>query len=327
MKIEFYQHLFEDEQLANQSRWNNELKKQLTDIFSNPSHGHFSQWQNTVQQLAYLRTNHLQLNQPSIVIGNPDEITADQKVQIHAALMTLQPWRKGPFNYFGVQINSEWRCDLKWQRVKNILTSLKGKSILDVGCGNGYYMLRMLESGAKSVLGVDPTLIFMTQFYALTQSLENKLPTHLLPLAFEDLPNNMNHFDIIFSMGVLYHRRDPLEHLKRLFSHTRQGGELLLETLIVNHKSNYQLIPEQRYAGMRNVWSVPSPTLIEQWLKQSGYENIQLHNLQTTSIEEQHATAWTKNFSLENFLDPSDASKTIEGHPAPIRAIFSAQKP
>ncbi len=326
MNIEFYQHLLNATNIANTSSWDHQLNKQLKDIFSQPPHGHFSQWQVIVNQLSCLQTKHYEFDRASIVIGQASDVANIHSQQIEMLLKALLPWRKGPFNFFGIDIDSEWRCDQKWQRVQRCLPCLQDKSILDVGCGNGYYMLRMLGDGAKSVIGVDPTLIFLAQFYALTQNLNTKLDAHLLPLTFEQLPNTMNHFDVIFSMGVLYHRRNPQEHLQRLFSHLNNGGKLILETLIINNHTSEQLIPEQRYAGMRNVWSVPTPSLIEAWLQQSGFKNIELHDQRVTSVTEQRATEWTKNFSLQNFLDPNDTSKTIEGYPAPVRAIFSAQK-
>jgi len=326
MKIENYSRLFDHSDISNQTQWKDILKKQLEDIFTKPSHGHFKQWLNTVEQLARFETEHYKFNKPLVEIGLPQEINKDENTLIQQLLKAIQPWRKGPFNFFGVHIDSEWRCDKKWQRVLSAVPTLKNKKILDVGCGNGYYMLRMLGADAKNVIGVDPTLIFLAQYTALTQSVSHNLASHLLPITLEQLPRQINQFDIVFSMGVLYHRRDPLEHLKQLHAHTTEGGQLVLETLIINDSKMRQLIPEDRYAGMRNVWNIPSPLLLESWLSQCGYQNIQLQNIQTTEPEEQRATEWTKNFSLKNFLDPNDLSKTIEGYPAPTRAIFCAEK-
>jgi tRNA (mo5U34)-methyltransferase len=50
-------------------------------------------------------------------------------------------------------------------------------------------------------------------------------------------------------------------------------------------------------------------------------------DISTTSIEEQRSTEWMKFESLKDFLDPEDPSKTVEGHPAPIRAVFVAEAP
>lgn len=327
MNIEFYQHLFDNPCLPNHTHWKGPLNKKLKEFFSNPSHGHYNQWLEVLAQLSCLATDDYKLDQAMIEVGTQKDLINQDQQKIESLLKSLLPWRKGPFNFFGTHIDSEWQCDQKWQRVQHALPSLENKNVLDVGCGNGYYMLRMLGDKAKSVIGVDPTLIFLAQFYAITQNINTKLQAHLLPIAFEQLPHDMNQFDTVFSMGVLYHRRDPIEHLQRLFSHTKEGGHLILETLVIDQPHVNELIPDERYAGMRNVWSIPSPILLEDWLKKCGFKNIQLHNIQTTLFTEQRATPWTKNYSLEHFLDPSDSSKTIEGYPAPTRALFTVEKP
>jgi tRNA (mo5U34)-methyltransferase len=327
MNIERYAHLFELNELSNDSGWKSLLQHKLEAVFQKPSHGHFPKWQSAVDQLFIASSSHYKFDTPIIEIGTYDDLTDKQYEAILQSLNSLQPWRKGPFNFFGIHIDTEWRCDKKWQRIQNYLPTFKDKTILDVGCGNGYYMLRMLGEGAKNVIGVDPTLVFLAQYYGLIQCIDRNINAHLLPIAFEELPSQINQFDYVFSMGVLYHRRDPLEHLKRLYLHTSVGGTVFIETLVIDVEESTQLIPQERYAGMRNVWSVPSPTLVQSWLYKSGYENIQLHNIQTTQLEEQRATPWMQNYSLVNFLDPDDHSKTIEGYPAPTRAIFSARRP
>ncbi len=327
MNLDHYAHLFESNELSNDSNWKYLLQQKLETVFLKPSHGHFPKWQNAVNQLSIAKSSYYKFDAPMIEIGAPKDLSTQQHEVIFSALNSLHPWRKGPFNFFGTHIDTEWRCDKKWQRIQGYLPSFKDKTILDVGCGNGYYMLRMLGDGAKTVVGVDPTLVFLAQYYGLIQTIDGNINAHLLPIPFEDLPTQINQFDHVFSMGVLYHRRDPHEHLKRLYQHTSLGGTVLIETLVLDVEQSTQLIPQDRYAGMRNVWSVPSPSLVQTWLRESGYEDIQLHNIQTTQLDEQRATPWMQNYSLVNFLDPKDHTKTIEGHPAPTRAIFSARRP
>ncbi|MEW8068099.1 MAG: DUF1698 domain-containing protein, partial [Candidatus Thiodiazotropha endolucinida] len=45
-----------------------------------------------------------------------------------------------------------------------------------------------------------------------------------------------------------------------------------------------------------------------------------------TTIEEQRATEWMRFESLADYLDPADRSLTIEGYPAPRRAVFVARQ-
>lgn len=324
MKLELYRHLLTDTLSAGQPGWQEKLAGQLDHIFAQPGHGHFNQWLDNVNQLSYVFPSICELDQAAPKIGLASD-TSDH-TGVKRALMNLKPWRKGPFNFCALALDSEWRCDLKWQRILEILPSLAGKTVLDVGCGNGYYMLRMLGAGADKVIGVDPTLLFMAQFYALTQNIQPQLHAHLLPIPFEQLIPELNHFDIIFSMGVLYHRRDPQQHCQQLHARLANEGILLLETLVIDAHGCVELIPEDRYAGMRNVWHIPSPELVIAWLKAVGFEDAQCHSLTVTTVHEQRASVWTQDYSLVQVLDDQDISKTIEGHPAPIRAIFTARK-
>ncbi|MEO1924394.1 MAG: DUF1698 domain-containing protein, partial [Gammaproteobacteria bacterium] len=130
----------------------------------------------------------------------------------------------------------------------------------------------------------------------------------------------------VFSMGVIYHRRDPIEHLEQLRNCLKSGGELVLETLVIDSEQPEDLQPEGRYSKMINVWSIPSCPLLIEWAKAAGFNNVRVIDVTKTTIEEQRKTAWTRFESLIDFLDKDDHNKTIEGYPAPIRAILLAEK-
>lgn len=250
---------------------------------------------------------------------------ATQRAALRAALMALAPWRKGPFELFDVFIDSEWRSDWKWARVAPHLSPLRGRRVLDVGCGNGYSLWRMAEAGAALVLGIDPALAALAQFAAVRRYLGGE-HVHLLPVASGALDARLACFDTVFSMGVLYHRRDPLAHLREVRAALRTGGELLLETLVIADGSTELLVPAGRYAAMRNVWAVPSPATVEQWLAQSGFQHARVVDITATSIDEQRSTDWMTFHSLRDFLMRDAPARTIEGHPAPVRAVFVASR-
>lgn len=247
-------------------------------------------------------------------------------------LLELCPWRKGPFDVFGVSLDAEWRCDRKWARV-NGAVSFAGKTLLDVGSGNGYYLLRALGAGARAVLGIDPTWLYVAQFAALRRSYqpqavtEASLPAWVLPLALEDVPQTARlDADVVLSMGVLYHRKSPIEHLEALRPHVREGGTLVLETLVVPGDERTVLVPKDRYAAMRNVWMIPSVAAACLWLSRCGYRDVQVVDVTPTSPDEQRATEFMTSASLCDFLDPQNPALTIEGYPAPMRAIFLARR-
>ena len=84
----------------------------------------------------------------------------DGETDYSNALIKLKPWRKGPLRFGSTVIETEWRSDWKWERIKKQGIDLSEKFVLDIGAGNGYYLFRMLGAGAKVALGVDPTILF-----------------------------------------------------------------------------------------------------------------------------------------------------------------------
>lgn len=302
------------------AEWANTLQAQL-DTKMEKGHGDLERWQSALDALPDVRPTHIDLLDGLTLDTDCDDQT---RAQMRQALMGLSPWRKGPFDLFGVHVDTEWHSDWKWSRVAPHI-NLKHKRILDVGCGNGYYMWRMLGAGAHSVIGVDPNWLFFCQFQAVQRFLQQEAVWHL-PFPFEDLPANLEGFDTVFSMGVFYHRRSPIEHLLALKDCLVKGGELVLETLVIEGDVNQVLVPEDRYAQMRNVWFLPSIPALERWLRRAGFSDVRCVDVSTTTVEEQRATEWMKFQSLSDYLDPNDHSKTIEGLPAPMRAVIVARK-
>ncbi|MBC3950930.1 tRNA 5-methoxyuridine(34)/uridine 5-oxyacetic acid(34) synthase CmoB [Pseudomonas folii] len=303
------------------AEWANGLQAQL-DTKMAKGHGDLERWQGALNALPDLIPSRVELKDSFTLEVDCDDET---RTQTHAALMGLSPWRKGPFDVFGVHIDTEWRSDWKWSRVSPHL-DLKGKRVLDVGCGNGYYQWRMLGAGADSVIGVDPNWLFFCQFQAMHKYLP-ELPAWHLPFALEDLPPRLEGFDTVFSMGVLYHRKSPIDHLLALKDCLVKGGELVLETMVVEGDVHQVLVPEDRYSQMRNVWFLPSVPALELWLRRAGFVDVRCVDVSVTTVEEQRGTDWMRYQSLSDFLDPDDHSKTVEGLPAPMRAVIVGRKP
>ncbi|MBT8091878.1 MAG: tRNA 5-methoxyuridine(34)/uridine 5-oxyacetic acid(34) synthase CmoB [Gammaproteobacteria bacterium] len=285
--------------------WLSELRPMLLSRVSADAHGDFQRWFDIVAAL------------PG---------AADDPSQLRQLLLGLAPWRKGPFVLGGIEIDSEWRSDMKWARLQNAIAPLEGRHVLDVGCGNGYYALNMSAAGAKLVLGIDPTLLYVMQFGAVN-IFERNAGVYVLPLRLQDFPPAATAFDTTFSMGVLYHQRAPIDHLRQLRDTLKPGGQLVLETLIVPGAESYACTPADRYARMRNVWLLPTVAELTTWMTRSGYREIELINETVTSTDEQRTTEWMPFESLREALAPDDPSKTVEGWPAPRRVIVTATAP
>ncbi|NKB34621.1 MAG: tRNA 5-methoxyuridine(34)/uridine 5-oxyacetic acid(34) synthase CmoB [Pseudomonadales bacterium] len=295
------------------------------DYLQQLKHGDFPRWRKHLKEFPEVTTANFDFGEV-VKIGKAEDIDSHVQAEIKRLLLEMIPWRKGPFEVLGIPIDSEWKSNLKWARLAKKITSLTGKKILDIGCGNGYYGFRMLAQEPELVVGIDPHLAYVAQFWALKQ-FATKLPLHILPCALEQISDPLECFDSVFSMGVIYHRRSPIDHLLQCKKCLTPGGELVLETLYVDGPTGYSLIPEKRYARMSNVWFVPSIGTLEQWLTRCGFKNIQIVDDSTTTINEQRKTEWMPFASLEDALDKSDSSKTIEGSPAPKRIVVLANTP
>lgn len=305
------------------SHWLTTLPAHLEQWKNQHLHGEFAQWQKTLDALPNTKPSHIDLTN-GVHIGEKEDINDGEYKRIENLLRKFKPWRKGPYHIHGLHIDTEWRSDFKWDRLTPHISDLKNKYVLDIGCGSGYHLWRMRGAGAEFVVGIDPTQLFLSQFNAV-QHFVGDDSVHLLPLGVEHLPE-LNAFDTVFAMGVLYHRRSPIDFIYQLKSQLVNGGELVLETLVVEGDENTVLVPGERYAKMRNVWFLPSCKAMCGWLTRCGFSNVRMVDTDVTTLDEQRKTSWIDTESLQDFLDPNDNSKTIEGYPAPKRAIFIANK-
>lgn len=285
--------------------WQDQLEERVQSRLCDEAHGDFSKWRQALEKLAA---------EP----GN--------EINARKSLLALSPWRKGPFELGAITIDAEWRSDLKWDRLEPGIEDLDGRMVLDVGCGNGYYALRMQETGARAVFGVDPTILYVVQFHAVRTFRRNP-GVYVLPLRVEELPSDSRKFDTTFSMGVLYHQRAPLTHLRQLRDTLRPGGQLVLETIYVPGEESYACTPADRYARMRNVWLLPTIAELTTWLARTGFRDIEIVSKSRTTTDEQRSTEWMTFESLAEALKPDDPDWTVEGWPAPRRVVVVANAP
>ena len=317
----FFERLRQEEALLG---WAEALPSRIEKGLSETRYGDLPRWKQALAALPDMSSCEALLDQDTLQVLSTDD--SPDEHALTEALQGLHPWRKGPFQFFDCYIDTEWRSDWKWQRVQPHLSSLDGRKVLDIGCGSGYHCWRMRAAGADLVIGIDPTPLFICQFFALQKYVQDP-NISVLPMGIEHLPEKLRFFDTVFSMGILYHRRSPFDHLLQLRDLLRPGGELVLETLIIDGGPGDTLVPEGRYGKMGNVWFLPSADTLISWLHKAGFKNPRCVDINQTSLEEQRSTEWMRFQSLADFLDPEDRSRTVEGHPAPIRGVFIAEAP
>lgn len=316
--------------------WLKKLPDWLLAIKNKERYAKAPYYESVVTKLPKLSPKEVILTKPCV--GAVVALTQSDYKKTEALLKTLMPWRKGGFMIGEgdrtIHIDTEWRSDFKWDRVLPHISSLSGKRVLDVGGGSGYHGFRMVGEGASTVVVIDPSCLFYYQFMAIRQflgELKNSYghsAIHFIPVGLEELPQSEQggFFHTVFCMGVLYHRASPFEHLAQLRAQLVKGGELVLETLVVEGDEHTVLVPAERYAMMNNVYFLPSVAALTLWLKKAGFGEVRCVDLNTTSTEEQRSTPWMTYHSLKDFLHPDDKTKTIEGYPRPVRAVMVAKK-
>ena len=244
------------------------------------------------------------------ISGNFDE------KKLHDDARLLMPWRKGPFEIGTTFIDSEWQSNIKYNLLRPHF-NLKDKRVADIGCNNGYYMFRMLEDAPKTLVGFDPSPLYKTQFDFINHFVKSEIVYELLGV--EHLEFYEEEFDTIFCLGVLYHRSDPVAMLKSLFKGLDKKGEVILDTFYIKGDDEICLCPESSYSKIPNIYFVPTIKALKNWCLRAGFKTFEVLETSVTEANEQRKTEWIEGQSLEDFLDPEDTTKTVEGYPAPAR--------
>ncbi|MEA1879418.1 MAG: tRNA 5-methoxyuridine(34)/uridine 5-oxyacetic acid(34) synthase CmoB [Campylobacterota bacterium] len=251
------------------------------------------------------------------------KLSKEEQKQIFDIAKSMMPWRKGPFQIAHTFIDSEWQSQIKYNMLEAHF-DLKDKVVGDIGCNNGYYLFRMLTHEPKKLIGFDPSAMYYSQFQFINHFIKSDITYELLGV--EHVEYYEHKFDVLFCLGVLYHRSDPVLMLKSLYKGLHKGGELILDTFMIDGEEEMCLTPKDRYSKIPNIYFVPTVPALMNWCRRAGFENIEVLETVVTDETEQRKTEWIEGQSLEDFLDPHDNTKTIEGYPAPKRVYIKAHK-
>ncbi|MGB3224494.1 MAG: tRNA 5-methoxyuridine(34)/uridine 5-oxyacetic acid(34) synthase CmoB [Desulforhopalus sp.] len=285
----------------------------------------FLRYRQPFLQLSEYRAKHIDCSGDSIIIGKPEEVSDHERQQITEQLKAFMPWRKGPFSVFGVNIDAEWRSERKWQRLLPELPDLTDKVIADIGCNNGYYMFRMSQSQPRFVLGFEPSVQHYYCFKALN-AMAGRQDLDIDLLGVEHLSLFNDCFDVVFLMGIIYHRPSPIDTLRDILSALKSGGTLIVESQAIPGESPFALFPEETYAKVPGTYFVPTGNCLCNWMKKAGFVDINLFCTHPMSSTEQRQTDWMTFESYNDFIDPANQQLTVEGYPAPYRVFIKGRK-
>lgn len=271
------------------------------------------------QLLARIETLEKHAKKGILSLSDSVDIACEREFddEIRQIALDLKPWRKGPFRINELFIDSEWQSFVKFNLLKPHLSALSGKVVADIGCNNGYYLFKMLEFSPQKLVGFDPSSRAFLQFRLLNALA--KTPIHYELLGVESVPNYAHKFDIIFCLGVIYHRSDPVKMLKQLKASLNKGGAVFLDTLYIDDEREIALVPRQTYSKIANIYFVPSVLALRNWCEKAGFSHFEVLAKKATDTFEQRQTAWSEGYSLQDFLNPANSALTCEGYPAPKR--------
>jgi tRNA (mo5U34)-methyltransferase len=276
------------------------------------------------ESVRHLRAGHCDFSGDVVKIGSAEELSERDAEKVYRAMREFMPWRKGPFEVFGTSIDAEWRSERKWNRVVPELPDMKGKAVADIGCNNGYYMFRMSHHQPEIVLGFEPYL----QHYYTFKTLNSFAAVPNLfcePLGVEQIMLFRNCFDIVFLMGILYHRSSPVEVLRDIRAAMKPGGLLIVESQGIPGNDPVAFFPDRSYAKVPGTYFVPSGACLFNWLSRAGFSTVRLFFSHPMSSLEQRRTEWMVFESYEDFVDKNDPTLTVEGYPAPVRLYARAE--
>jgi tRNA (mo5U34)-methyltransferase len=277
------------------------------------------------ESVSHIRAGSLDFSGDSVRIGRADELAEAEQEKVWNCLRSFMPWRKGPFTVFGIEIDAEWRSERKWNRVLPELPDLAGKIVADIGSNNGYYMFRMAHYQPRLVMGFEPYLQHHFAFKTLNGLAgQDNLVSELLGV--EHLALFPGCFDVIFLMGILYHRVSPVEVLRDVHKALRPDGALIVESQAIPGESSIALFPKTTYGKAPGIYFVPSGPCLVNWLQRAGFSAVKFFCSHPMSNREQRRTEWMTFESFDDFIDPKKPELTVEGYPAPIRVYLKALK-
>ncbi len=269
----------------------------------------------------HLRASYLDFSRDAVSIGRREDINPEEYKLVKRVLQIFIPWRKGPYNVFGIEIDAEWRSCRKWDRVLPYLPDLQDKIVADIGASNGYYMFRMLPQRPGLVIGFEPYLQHYFTFHTLN-SFAGQTNLRMEMLGVEHLGRFANSFDVVFLMGILYHRISPVESLKEVKKSMKKGGTLIVESQAIPGAEPVALFPESRYAKAPGTYFVPTANCLKNWMLRSGFVEVETFCAHPMSSKEQRRTEWMQFESYKDFIDPDNPALTVEGYPAPLRVFL-----
>ncbi|PBC06131.1 class I SAM-dependent methyltransferase [Mesorhizobium sp. WSM3860] len=157
--------------------------------------------------------------------------------------------------------------------------SLKGKTILDIGCGAGGITLHLVaRHGAALATGfdVERPVIETARRRAITQKLEDRVSFVQAPpgpLPFADAS-----FDVVFSKDALLHVRDKDALFAEIFRVLKPGGVFAASNWMISHDGEPSADMKAYLAAEDLSFAMASPARYAEAMRCAGFRDISVRD-------------------------------------------------
>lgn len=204
--------------------------------------------------------------------------------EIRAAIARVPRWRHSIEVAAG--ISTPGGATKRVLRRLGMPADLSGKSVLDVGCSDGFFAFEAEKRGASRVVAFDewssPYVDRPEGFDTVHRLLNSKVEFHRLDLQTLD-PAQLGQFEVVLCLGVLYHLQHPLLGMQQLSKLTKDM--LILETEVTESIVNTSgmRFTEGLYHGRDiTTWWVPSVSCVVQMARAAGFQRVETVTLYDT---------------------------------------------
>ena len=149
-------------------------------------------------------------------------------------------------------------------------------SVLDVGCGGGMTLKRLVELSPKGKLfGIDHSPIAVEESIKLNKSFIDSGKMEIAEASVESLPFKNNSFDKIITVESFYFWPNPVENLKEVLRVLKAGGRFMLVADIYGKEG----LSEETLNNIK-IFNLLNPTKSEfrEMFEKAGFVNIDIYN-------------------------------------------------
>jgi 2-polyprenyl-6-hydroxyphenyl methylase/3-demethylubiquinone-9 3-methyltransferase len=182
---------------------------------------------------------------------------------------------------------------------------VRGRKVLDVGCGGGILAEAIARRGAASVLGIDlaDKPLKVARLHALESAVEN---IEYLEVAVESLAASQPaSFSVVTCMEMLEHVPDPASVVRACAALVEPGGQLFFSTINRNPKSFLFAIVGAEHVlnllpkGTHEYAKFIRPSELAQWCRDAGVALEHTRGMQYNPITGRY---WLSDDTSVNYL-------------------------